>query len=56
MKFSEKLIKEYQQYMLKKYKEVISDEDAQLHLASLSRLFTLFAKQDEKKSQQQTNS
>ena len=56
MKFSEKLVKEYQKYILRRCKEVISDEDAQLHLANLSRLFTLFAKQDEKKSQQQTNS
>ena len=39
MTFSEDLVKEYQKYMSENYKEVISDEDAQQHLASLSRLF-----------------
>jgi len=54
MKYSDKLIKEYQQYMKDKYGEEVSDAEAQLHVASLARLFTAFAFSKDKPASSRT--
>jgi hypothetical protein len=43
MQFSEALVDKYQRYMEKRCGVCISYEQAQLHLASLARLYTSFA-------------
>jgi hypothetical protein len=43
MEFSKDLVEEYKQYMLEDHNYVVSDEQAQSDLGSLSRLFLAFA-------------